>query len=700
MKKYILTFSAAIVLAACTKTGMPEAEKLPADSKVELTFSADLVTSKTTLGSDWSVSWCENDELTVLWHGGSVSSRAVLQDNGRAVFKASVDEVAEYYAVYPSSVSAEVDGEGHLSIVLPDSFSGRFEDCAVIVAHTTRESLDFGRFKSAVALIRFCLDDNSISSVQFSSSDNAGVSGGLVLDRNLAEISREQFVTSVEVRTEGKGEYFFPVLPGQKLPGFTFRLSTSETLKSLAHSDRPFELSAGDILCINTPLDSKAETVGDFFITQTGSGRKDASSWADAGDASVLVSLLSSDDLSALNGHTINVAEGTYDLSSAGTALSLASASPATVTISGVPGKTIFTTTNSGEQGVILSVADENVTLELNGLTFSGASHDGYGGALYLTKGTHSIKDCVFSRNATVSSLADRTGGAAYIGGSASVDFRGCEFIENTTSITGGGALGFYSTALSTLTDCLFRANDGGKTGNGGAVLQKHKDNVLYLVNCSFDSNKCNMNGSDIFTSAGKALMLYNCTAVNQQNNAPATLGSIRANGPVLMANSTMVTEAAGATNGVFAIGISPQDAAKCVLVNNLVLCNSGRSFGTASTTTARRSVTSFGHNVYTGASENIVWTDNGNGTDKAGVKLSELFPSTALSANGILEWTGELEGFTKASASEVESAVKSFDFGGEDFYKWLYDNNLFNADARGVSRGESSWWPGAYQNR
>ena len=345
----------------------------------------------------------------------------------------------------------------------------------------------------------------------------------------------------------------------------------------------------------------------------------------------------------------------------------------------------------------------------LDGIHFTGASHDGPGGALCLSAGAHTVRNCSFSENKTTSTTNDRCGGAVYIGGTASADIENCAFSGNQSSVTGGGALAVFSAARTTLTACRFTGNKchngSAYAGNGGAVLQKKSGNTLYVVNCSFSDNGCNTNGSDIFSSAGASLMLYNCTFAHPAYPAAnsANRGLVRANVPVFSANCTFVMEVdadadgAGCNNGMLAFGQGNGNA----VVNNLMLSNAGRSFGAAASysSATTRNVTSYGYNVY-GEAPKINFSGDGVAADRSAVHTADIVSSTDLSEAGFLVWDGpqaKLPGFGTADASAVQAALEAYGAGGETFYLWLTEKQLFGKDAAGTDRG-ASWWPGAYQ--
>ena len=698
MKKYMILWAALVVASACEK--VPEQVRNDDDGIIRqtVTFTADAVATRTTLGDDWSVSWQEGDEVSILWKGGSAKANAHLE-GAKARFSATVEEVSDYYAVYPADIPAAVGEDGKLTVLVPDIQTGKFEDCAIIVSHTTRESLDFGRFKSAVGMIRFTLEDDAFTRIRFSSTSEQNITGNVTTDAAVSAFSTQADNPSVEVPVNGKGTYYLATLPGISLSGLKFELGNDIAWKGEATNETPASIPAGNILCISSPVDGHIVVVGDFYITVEGAGNKDGSSAANAGDAAFLRTLLGTPaNASILNGHTVHIAAGTYDLSSEGRGLVLAYGSATEIRLAGDPG-TIFTTSLSGEEGRILTAGNQsNVNLTIEGITFTGASHNGAGGALCLLAGKHRVSGCTFSDNETTSTTNDQTGAGIYIGGTASADIRNCTFTGNKTKITGGAAIFIIAGTVNKVVGCTFRGNNPEMVANGGAILLKHSDCTLYLVDSSFDQNACTTNGPDLFGSKAQALIAWNCTFTGGTNKSAGNLGSIRINHPGFFGNCTFAMETVGTANGVLAFGLSSGNETTNQIFNNLILCNEGSSMGTASST-AKRGLTTYGHNVWLQA-PNLTLTDKGGASDKTGVKTSDIWSALSPSEAGLLEWNGPagvLEGFTCATPAEAETALKSFTLGGESFYEWLVDEGLFDKDARGNARG-ASWWPGSYQ--
>lgn len=679
MKKYIIVFAALLAAFSCKVENplVSGGDAVPGGGTL-LTFTAEIETTRTVLGSDWSVTWAEGDEVSILWKGGRAVAPAVIAD-GKVTFSAAVDEAEGYFALYPATLSASVGDDGRLVFTLPSQQNGSFSDCAAIASYSTREALDFGRFRSAVGLIRFNIGDSGISRVSFSSAGDVPVSGSVSVSPAFDRFDIAPDAGPIEVAVHGQGRYFMAVLPGLSLPGLDFRLGTPNAWKGSASSSTPAVIGADDVLCINTPLDENMVSEGEVVVD----------------DVETLKALLSG-SAEDIDGKILRVGPGTYKLG-----LALDYATPVSFAITGAEG-TVFT----GDDAC-LTVNSAKVNLILDGITFSGCTHNGEGGALCLKAGNHTVKNCTFTDNQTTSSTADRCGGAVYVGGTASADISGCVFTGNSYAVTGGGALAVFTTGLVTVLDCKFSGNGNKGVGNGGAILQKKAGNKTYIAHCSFEGNACNTNGPDIFTSAADAMLIYNCTFINPDHpdKESQNRGSIRINAPLLLANCSFAMEVgttagAACNNGSVAFGQGTDN----VIVNNLILSDNGYSMGTGTSYTGstKRSVTSYGHNVYHQA-PNITLTDEGGATDLTGIRLSDVLASIKLSGAGVLEWDGpaaSLGGFQPVSAHAMETIIGAYARGGSDFLAWLKDKGIFNTDAAGNVRDDAAWWPGSYQGQ
>jgi hypothetical protein len=117
------------------------------------------------------------------------------------------------------------------------------------------------------------------------------------------------------------------------------------------------------------------------------------------------------------------------------------------------------------------------------------------GGAVYCNNSTVQFMRCYFEAN----SASNEGGACRLVGGSYS--FEQCEFFDND-SVNFGGAIAVRTTAMLTVSRCLFESNfsgDGGANGRGGAILHDGSDNAV-VENSVFRNNAVTQFGASIYT--------------------------------------------------------------------------------------------------------------------------------------------------------------------------------------------------------
>ena len=114
--------------------------------------------------------------------------------------------------------------------------------------------------------------------------------------------------------------------------------------------------------------------------------------------------------------------------------------------------------------------------------------------------------------------------------------------------------------------------------------------------------------------------------------------------------------------------------------------------------------VTSLGYNLTGTNNENYYPSDS----DKTECTLSGL--GMRWYDEGYYQWSGQVSGFTKASLSVVEDAVKTkcnraagpYSNVGLEFYNWLQEvgggKNPLALDQAGNARNTAAMWPGSYE--
>lgn len=291
MKKIVYILSVALAAAACSKTENPannnEAQE-PGAGTVEFSAvfgEAPVVKSEL---SGTSVLWNEGDEISILWNGGSTTAKADAA-GAQANFSATVDEAAEYFAVYPSAASVTLS-EGSLTVGIPAEQNGAFEDANIAIARTSDNTLVF---KNLCALGKITLSRTDIASVVFKGNDGKALAGDvtLSLDANgvpsvasTASPAGEIVLTPASGDAFAKGDYYFAAIPSTLTAGVSFTLTTvsGNTILGQA-SANPAELERSVALDFGT-LDAAGSPT---TMTLTFDFRSDAlTGWPTAAQAS------------------------------------------------------------------------------------------------------------------------------------------------------------------------------------------------------------------------------------------------------------------------------------------------------------------------------------------------------------------------------------------------------------------------------
>ena len=233
MKKIVYILSVAIAAAACSKAEYPANTPAPQDpttGKVEFSAifgEAPVVKSEI---SGTSVLWKAGDEISILWDGGKTTAQADAAGE-KANFEATVDQAAEYFAVYPSKASVSLT-ESTLAVGIPAEQNGAFEDANIAIARTSDRTLVF---KNLCALGKITLSRNDIAKVVFKSNNGQNLAGNatLSLDNNgvptVVETSSPVdsiVLTPAAGDAFAAGSYYFAAIPSTLNEGVSFTLTT------------------------------------------------------------------------------------------------------------------------------------------------------------------------------------------------------------------------------------------------------------------------------------------------------------------------------------------------------------------------------------------------------------------------------------------------------------------------------------------
>ena len=208
------------------------------DTKVDVTFVAKAERrTKTALVND-HVLWEEGDRINVLWNGGSTESEArVGDDRSIAEFTASVPEGMAYYAVTPASVTSSLT-VGRISIVVPQEQGGLFADANIAVAKA--DDQHNMTFMHAVGYVEFTTD--KVGTVEFHGSQSDALAGTVTVtgfdNEGYPTFSCSKGTNKVTAVINEPGTYYFAVLPGAQLNGFTIRMITDEGRESASYPNQ------------------------------------------------------------------------------------------------------------------------------------------------------------------------------------------------------------------------------------------------------------------------------------------------------------------------------------------------------------------------------------------------------------------------------------------------------------------------------
>ena len=201
--------------------------------------------------------------------------------------------------------------------------------------------------------------------------------------------------------------------------------------------------------------------------------------------------------------------------------------------------------TTGAAKGATIQVA-ANCNLSLDSCSVSGnASASALGVGIYMTSGTLTLNDVVFSDNASVG--AESKGGAIYLE-SGSVKATNVVFAENAAAE--GGAV-FVKSGDVSFENCFFDGN-AASVGNGGALSTS---SAFTLVNTAFRNNSSASNGGAIYVDGDAESTL---SEVVFSGNSAVNGGAIAQNGQFLrVSDATFSGNAASEKGGAATVALN-----------------------------------------------------------------------------------------------------------------------------------------------
>jgi predicted outer membrane repeat protein len=134
------------------------------------------------------------------------------------------------------------------------------------------------------------------------------------------------------------------------------------------------------------------------------------------------------------------------------------------------------------------------------GVTFTGASSDGDGGAAWFTGGLINFSDCTFRDN-----KASGSGGALSLTGESTTICLGCRFIQNQAKMNGGAISANGATTVVTLAITTFTFSTA---TNGGSLNVEDGAKLSTLDTVLFENSQADKNGGAIHVNGARVLFL------------------------------------------------------------------------------------------------------------------------------------------------------------------------------------------------
>lgn len=540
-----LFFAAGLALASCAKeiTETPAApeESVPEYTTITLTATypemteagaavqengaTAVVSTKTTLDENGSVSWAAGDKLKLVCEDGSdftteALTEADLKDGGNtATFKATVPAgKALKWAVYPSDIATELTSEGKFSVTVPQVQDGKFE-------HASIEAGEIGKdnsiaLKNVCALLKFKVADaNTNAAKVFIGGNGAPFNGKVNISASILEASYTasedipDYQPNVEVSVNGPGTYYAAILPA-KTTGLSMQIYSADN-KLLAENISSNALDAprktikdlGELR--STPFQNKR------FVTENGTG--DGSTWENAWSFSKLLGNLRTTKLTE---HIIIVSEGVLRTAvnssspeglitlAAGTKFKVYGGYPAAAKGTDITGrdlnmcKTDFAgrTCAEGESARLFNYTDGTIETVFDGVGFTETyqnAAEAYGGTCLIISNVQKayFVNCRIENNKKDGSAVVRVGGTK-----ATATFERCTFSNNTVS--GKGLIQVQKGGNLTVRDCDFTQGNtvSGEDPNGA---YKDKYRVCYKTGGVFTFEGDNKFAADQFPMSG-----------------------------------------------------------------------------------------------------------------------------------------------------------------------------------------------------
>ena len=614
MNKKILSaaFVAVIMVASCGKetpiTNGSQSENqtaVPSGELVPYTFTADAAQTRTTLGNDGTVTWEDTDAIKVYYNGGSsVSTEIKIAENGLSatftvLLPENMDADEKLYAVYPAEAEASLSGST-LNIGVPAEQTGVFKDVNIVAAAATAGNRTFA-FRQVLSFINFTISEDNpkgITRALFKDLYGTAITGILpvTFDENGAATPGQPTATGTEISlTDVKaGKNYMAILPDTGLKSVGLKLGTSTAWLTPVASDTDDHVAMAHI----KPLGTVDEAVSDAYYVKAGA-EGNGTSWENAGGASLISTLVNAGSDYAklavpfkLDGYTIKVAEGTYEISLGCKLSQNDGETQADFTIEGgydeegnadenakatfsgkgtnriigiydgvgLTLKNLILTNGKITSGEGAAVRASTSDLTIENCVFTKNVSEADGGALYFNswgapKYSLSIKDSVFGGEAAEDGNKAKAGSAIWIVNANSANISGCTFKNNNATTRHDqyyGCVVVADKAPASFANCRFVKNLGGaidiaSTWSGS---DSNANQFVSINQCRFEENETRYRGGSIWIPGILPVYINNCVFKNDKSPWRGT--SIAMEGFTKVSNTGNISGSVGINNCTF----------------------------------------------------------------------------------------------------------------------------------------------------
>ncbi len=390
---------------------------------------------------------------------------------------------------------------------------------------------------------------------------------------------------------------------------------------------------------------------------------------------------------------------------------------------------------NYGRNGGAINQEDATSVLNVKNSTFCQNFTYNTSGSVQCANGTQTFESCTFDGNYT----RIGTGGAAHMGGTATVTFKNCTFKEcegareqysytTTSNQYIGGAISIEKNACLDIEGCTFDGNmasagsaiyaiknnnavikvsgsvfKNNKCGSRGVIMLNGGNAVLFLNNCSFFDNTMRTNEWGVVLHGGSpsTVCMNNCTFYNNTSQTTGgNSGCLNHDGWFIGTNCTVIGNNALATYRINSKKVTQGYWYNSILANEY---ENGLALNENAMSSA---INTF--NCVIGpkmSSKDDLWVDSGSTVD------TDILSATSFdSSKMVWLWNGPGDSFTKTTEDAIRTALtKMTDNNGNTtlnsafgpkFAEWVESLGGFDNDQLGNARTASGTWPGSIESK